>query len=267
MRFENYILTEGRIKGISFDEVTKLLEGKHSDAYGRWKTDKKYIFRGTLTGNWDFAFGNSKAREKRKSHNTKNYSTLFFDNHPMWSKFPKRSESFVCSTDAVKAKGYGYGGGAVYNVFPENGTTIGVCPENDIFQSFSKTMHMGSVGSLNSFVGLVIDLVNTVNYSIGTSDDSYKVLVKKFKDIKKIWDTLDQQVIDDTYLTAPFLHDVNGDFDGDLFKLFEYIYNPQKNGFKIVKSGQKLPDNKEVWMGGNCLFINVNYVPEIGYEV
>ncbi len=258
MRFENYILTEGRIKKISVDVLKKSIEGKFSDSFKIWNENElKYIFRGTDSTDVNFAIGNGKGKTKRKSRNTKNYSTLFFDNHPMWSKFPKRSESFVCSTNSIKAAGYGYMG-STYSVLPANGTTIGVCPQRDIFTSF-KTIPRSYVGEVNSFIVSVMESMSDHGFMSDFQDDDYKRMIKTFDGIKKFFGDLDEHDREDVIEHIDTLYGDIDPFDGDILGVLEKIYDPKVNGFTLSKAGKPLPDDKEVWMSGECLFINVDY--------
>ncbi len=52
-------------------------------------------------------------------------------------------------------------------------------------------------------------------------------------------------------------------FDGDIESLLADVYDPKKNKFKIVKSGQPIERLKEVWMSGNCLFVHDKDIVDI----
>lgn len=265
MRLEQYLLIEGRMKSIYRDDTEKLLNGKHRDAFDRFlDNDDSYIYRGDAAEIHEFAVGHGKGTRKRKSRNTTNYSTLFFDNHPSWSKFPKRSEAFICSTNIKTARSYG--GSGVYHVFPENGTTIGVCSSVDMFLSFRKTIPLETVADVNNFIiATMIYAEEIFNISVDRSDDSYRILKTSSDKITKAFynSTSDERSrfinkLDNTYLVT-----MGDDFDGDIIKRLNEIYNPKINGFGIVKSGQKIPDKREVWMSGNCLFIHIESMREI----
>ena len=66
----------------------------------------------------------------RKSANTSNYYTvLFSDILPSWKKFPRRDESWICTTSFNEAVGYG----KVYGVFPLGDPLLGICPKQDMW--------------------------------------------------------------------------------------------------------------------------------------
>ncbi|KFZ27291.1 MAG: hypothetical protein KQ78_00461 [Candidatus Izimaplasma bacterium HR2] len=266
MRLQQYLLTEGRMKTIDRDEMEKLLNGKYSDAFDRFlDNDDSYIFRGDQTEIYDFAIGHGKGTRKRKSRNTTNYSTLFFDNHPSWSKFPKRSESFICSTSIKTAKSYGFSGG-VYHIFPENGTTIGVCSGIDMFLSFRETIPLETVADVNNFIiATMVYAEEIFNISVNRSDDSYRIMKGSNDKITKAFynASSDEKSHFISKLDGNYLVIMGDDFDGDIIKRLNEIYNPKTNGFNIVKSGQKIPDKREVWMSGNCLFVSLESMKEM----
>jgi len=86
--------------------------------------------------------------EKRKSRNTANFYTLMMENLSQWRKFPKRSNSLICTTDYYKARMYG----TAYRVIPiDLNAKFGVCPEEDIWESFErKELFIGDVWKLIS---------------------------------------------------------------------------------------------------------------------
>lgn len=266
MKFESFLLTEGRIKQSTFEDAQKLLTGKHSDAYKTWLKNKgRYIFRGTGTLDTSYAYGNAKGSRPRRSANTTNHSTLWFSNHPSWNKFPRRDESFICSTDPGKAEGYGtYAGGALYHVFPENGTDIGVCPDRDIFDSFDSKDTQANVYYINQFIVAAIENSRKIlGASVSDNDVNWKYMKYTFDSIKMAYDTseFDEKMDYRNSLIDQYFSPEQ--FDGDIESLLADVYDPKKNKFKIVKSGQPIERLKEVWMGGNCLFVHDKDIVDI----
>jgi len=270
MRFEGFLLSESRLKKIEYLEAYDLIQTEFSDSLEIWERDNGYIYRGVPAVKFDYAVGNGKAATKRKSRNTDNYSTLFFDNHSSWSAFPKRSESFICSTTYDRAAGYGVTGG-VYNVLPANGTKIGVCPDIDIFGSFSDSIPNSYVAEVNQFIRIVIFCFNKdYDANLDDQDDNWNKLKKTFDIIKSELQS-DSGALTSKVKLKSFIEsmrEIDGytyemvtehiPFNGDMIEFLSKIYDPKKNGFSIKKAGQKLPKNKEVWMSGRCLFINTS---------
>lgn len=269
-RFQGFLLTESRLKEINLDTLEKeLTKGNYTNSYKRWQDNGgSYIYRGTRTAPADIAKGVGKAETPRKSANTRNWSTLFFDNHPMWSKFPKRSESFICSTDKDKAQNYSGYSGMVYHVFPKNGVDIGVCPTRDMFQSFERMSFNNSVAGINRFIDDTYDsALNRLDDDLGIiwDDDNWKDFVKNTKIIKNAYDeatTEEKKNFMSELLYYSFTERLK--FDGDLMTILTKMYDPKKNGFKLVKAGADIPDLREVWISGECIFVSQKTVDEIG---
>ncbi len=257
MKFEAYLLTESRLKTINTTEFTKYVDTQYSDAYEKWfENDYNYIWRG-MTHKTTAAIGDGKAATKRKSAWTSNHSTLFLDNDPSWSKFPKRSESFICSTAKGKAADYG----SLYSVLPKNGANIGVCPEDDIWNSFSRTMNSGTIYEFNRMLLDLFYKLEKEGHKIPLQDDDYGKMVKSFKEVKKLVDSEHPLWFKELLADDGFYYNYgnifrNNSFDGDILDLMKQVYDPKKNGFKIVKSGADIALNREVWMSGTCLFVN-----------
>lgn len=75
---------------------------------------------------------------ERKSQNTTNQYTMLMDHCPGYDGWPKRSKSFICSTDAVNASVYSssrQGVGGTYALFPFDGVKIAVCPLDDMWDT------------------------------------------------------------------------------------------------------------------------------------
>lgn len=81
---------------------------------------------------------------KRVSENTSNFYTLIFDNHPGRTRFPKRSQSLICSTDKSKADEYGKS----LIVIPFDGTKIGIVNRTDMWDT--PMTFLGNRRSLNN---------------------------------------------------------------------------------------------------------------------
>lgn len=204
------------------------------------------IWRGTWSFNQNFGFGNSeKFEELRKSANTANYYTLILDNSKEWSSFPQRSKSFVCATTVQQTFSYG----DPYKVIPFDGTPIGVCPEADIWNSF----RIIYLDILNDTISLA---ASTLGLDMDKMENNYKYLLKALDEIGKDFKEKDK---------SPKWLPMRGDaksffkkFDESDMNLSDFLlseFQPRKNGFKLKKSGNKLPSDVEVWFQGKAIFI------------
>lgn len=214
------------------------------------------IYRGVKSFKDSFGFGNSENQEKlRMSANTANYYTLIIDNSKEWSSFPKRSKSFVCTTNIKSASNYG----TPYRTIPFDNTPIGVCPAGDIWDSFQSEIFDLSI--LNDAISLAASMLNL---DIKKMQNDYKYLLKSLDEIGKDykdensnsnWLKMQQKV-------PVFLEN----FGESNMKFSEYLINvlsPKQNKFKLVKAGDQVPTNKEVWFQGKSIFIKLEKVNEI----
>lgn len=169
----------------------------------------------------------------RKSENTDNYYTLLMDNSPYYQGWPKRSKSLICTTTPFTAKYYE---GRIYALIPLNGSKIGVCPEEDIWET--------SVEILNSPLDK-FEEIPPMMYHLGFSDESYQSLV--------YWSTTDEFMrrLDERF---PEHNLGNKNF-------IEYIHeqmSPEKTGMKLETTESmdvtKYPNN-ECWTDGKCLLV------------
>lgn len=87
----------------------------------------------------------------RKSKNTTNFYTSVFDVIPSWIDWPKRSRSFIASTDGGTASAFGNSRN-VWIIIPFNGVQIGVCSGSDLWdtQVLDGTKENCGVDDLNS---------------------------------------------------------------------------------------------------------------------
>jgi hypothetical protein len=266
MKFKSYLLTEGRIKKLSEKDALKALNTSFSMSRSEWENSgKSYIYRGTNSLKSDYAIGNGKGQYPRKSRNTTNYTTMFIDNSKMWSSYPKRSESFICSTSKTKASIYNHNS-KPYHVFPSNGSKIGVCPSSDIFNSFMFAPGI-NVPTINEYISRVMELYNEIknkNEVIFTNDDNWNRFTKDLETIKNgckddpsIIDKINEDIMDFESEFTRF------SFDGDLMSELEKIYNPKTNGFDLKMAGDSIKYDREVWMSGDCLFMNNDIVGDV----
>lgn len=96
------------------------------------------------------SYGDSHLGEPRVSANTSNYYTLIVDNLPAWKFFPKRSRSFIGSSDIDGA--YDVGPGPCLMI-PFDNAKVGVCPREDFWTSFDS---IESLEDLNYMLSNII---------------------------------------------------------------------------------------------------------------
>jgi len=246
--------------GKSRVELISESDAKESVRYNCKKSIKSTpIYRGTNSFNSEYGFGDTNNASKlRISANTDNYYTLIIDNSQPWSSFPKRSKSFICSTDLQEARAYG--GRDTYRVIPFDGTPIGICPAGDIWDSFK------DIGGLRIFNGAINLAAKASGPAERKMNTDHKFLLKTFDSIGKDYIEKNQNPSWSINLTSR-LRKLFDDFakSGKSFSdyLINVAFDPKKNGFKLKKAGNQLPKENEVWFEGKAVFIKMNELEEI----
>lgn len=242
MRLYEY-LEEKRGRTIDEKECRELLDTKHSKAF----RGRGLIFRG-VSGYGKYVYIDpSKAKSPRVSANTYNYYTLIMDNSNVWKKYPERSHSLICSTDERYASDFG--DGETYSIFPQNNASIGVCPGSDIWGAgFYKDHNFGTI------VDHINAIINTDVIKAAKADDNYENMVKVFKLIDKKQTEVHVEMKKYYGSSNEFFDDFLN--SGKTFLNFiEYILNPDRCGFTLVKAGDSIPKDREVWMSQPCVMV------------
>jgi len=248
MRYKQY-LTEGynRSKSISKELAIELIKSNCRDALKGTP-----IYRGVRNFNTEYLYIDP-SKYNRISANTSNYYTLINDNSPYWKKYPKRSKSIICSTDINQISMYGDGN---FRVLPYDGAKIGVCPSRDYWVSFEKQ----DIPILNQFNDDLFDLMSKKYIFI---DETYKSIVDSFNKFSKlIYD--DKSVLDNLGDYDYMFKDYN--VKEGFLKHIERMFDPKKNGFKLAKAGDKIPQQREVWTDSESILVNTGNVIELKRE-
>lgn len=240
------------------------------------------IFRGmNYTG--DLIIGEG-SQMQRKSANTQNYFTLLTEVLPSWNGWPKRAQSFICTTKQHAALSYSkaqkyhpkfsknakYG---LYKVIPLENQLIAVASQNDIWYSFSTLEKLGMY-TLNEFNKTLNNIIlgymgkNDTQRGIFTPDTNSTMTSNELKAILKQIQK-DKEWCKKTYdnigasKRSPF---------GKILEMFlsnssilenlNYYLNPEANDNRLLSNITELKkasinDNKEVWMTGKVLFMIV----------
>lgn len=194
------------------------------------------LYRGMKSvGPFGFGDGN---KLNRQSKNTENYYTLIIDNDPTWEEYPKRSNSFICSTYELYSSSFG----VPYIVIPLEGQEMGVCPAMDFWESF--------VNFPSAINRMLTDLarfylkrpISQTNFSAFHSD---------LNDISKA-------IPADPHVVAVKDFEEMGYTIGDsLYDFYVKLIDPKKNNFKITTNVTTIPEEREVWLSGKVLFIQM----------
>ena len=280
MRLQAYLIHEGRTKKLDAKTAIPWMKKQCKIHIKKLLSQTRpVIYRGIGGFNGKYGIVDPSTSDERRSANTSNHTTLLMDNLPKWKKYPKRSQSLICSTDHLNASSYG----ELYYVYPTDKCDIGIVPTTDVWDAF-QTMW-----------GQDIPTFNRKMKSHNIPDDSwakmkselikfYEIVVpsqfndQKNAEIKKIpgneWNKNDSAVlinglagilssggggVRNNRMIYDYLYNSLGVInDGkkplSVIDWFDMYMNPQKNGFKLNKLSSKDKRN-EVWIGNAPIFV------------
>lgn len=271
----NYYPKLGRGKPISREKALNwiLKNGKNTL---RWANQGWYITRETDKQGEFYLADPKKISKPRKSRNTFDYYTLIMDNDSVWSKFPKRSLSFICRMKySIYQKSY--------ILIPKDGTTIADIGDQDIWAVLydkggtDLDMHNDAINAL-LFLPDYKGTEKLTNEKIKKSyDQNYPRFVSQCKifdiwmaennfkyeeDILKFFD-FDNFLLDD-YVVTQLLEDYNGDIYKSIVKKW---FNPKVMGCRTKRIGTPIKANNEIWFSGESVLIRGDKFQEIKEEL
>lgn len=192
----------------------------------------------------------------RKSENTSNWYTTFFDTNPVNSRYPKRSKSFICTDSEFVASEFS-GDGMTF-VFPFDGVDLGVIPTQDLWE------------------------LEVITPSGSYSYPDLNVVIEKLsKELGETWDNWDDFYGAIESLSPPdfeLIEEIVEDLGfGDqpahlallaLRKFLKKAYSLEAQGVKVVSSVAEVSSvaaarAREVWFSGKCVIINMNDLEEL----
>jgi hypothetical protein len=228
---------------LTTDEFKQHINNDFSEAYNQYLKGHT-IYRGDR-GSFDIQYiipGN------RKSQNTHNHYTELFSNIlESWKDFPKRNHSIICTNSLSYAKHYRSN---IYKVFPKNGTKLGICSANDIWDSFRVFLEPMIKCDLDFDLSMFNSIVDTIMYKYGYEDINTFISDFKNKNKKEMPRT-------DAFNT---LYNLLYDNKDNLYNFLNNGFDPYKNGLKLININDysSVPHDREVWFDGECIFVN-NY--------
>lgn len=282
MRFKKFLIEEE--KKDPMNHLIGLLTGEYSDAYN----SKTALFRGLKNG--ISKFYEIRTKEKfttaRYERGTKpiNLETIF-EICPEWKKFPDRSNSLIMSKSLSEAKSFGPSN--IVRVFPINGAKLGIAPTDfnyyrlwpmmekfeltaphfDFAQAFIPQLYLLSLEEFE--LDKMIQSIGYVSNAKNWFDLHHKKLFAYFKktyigeDIVKKYKQLEKEnEIMKKFHNADetiFLEILKREFNGDLEKMCETLFSPEKNDFHIITTDQidkfATKEMNELWTSDPCLII------------
>lgn len=228
--------------------ATALISWVETHAMGYLK-GKNLIYRGVdQTG---FRLGDPTKGEPRVSANAANNYTIWMDNNPAFKGTPRRSRSFICSTDPHKAHGFG----EVHIVIPEDSAKVGIVGKQDLWDV--DVIQNIDINALNSITEHVFHKLG-----LGTQK-TYEDLVRALKDVTLT--ELEEKIPE---FRLPMMKTIVEEMVKrkcqNLFDLWEKVVTPDLFKYSTGKEISSFSGRSEVWIEGTCAFIplDVESVPK-----
>jgi len=221
--------------------------------------EKKQMFRGfnmTEFSNSPLIYLNPTKASIRTSANTHNYYTWWIDDiDPRWKNYPKRSKSFICSTNEHISAGYGKN----FLMIPTKETTVGICSADDMWNSFH---HRPT--RINNLLTNLFSMCECDNPTDSNSFlNSLKQINLKFEDIE-FRDKIR------TYRNYGHKYNYNefSAFNFDAIKMMEQTYDPISNKFTTISwPTESIPGgNHEIWFSAPCYGLTMDMVIKLKDE-
>jgi len=253
MKFKTYLDEahyegKGRSTEISVEEAVTLVNKNCKKAWNGYLKGN-VIYRGITIGPDWYLFVDP-TQHTRVSANTYNFYTLFIDNSPDWSAYPKRSKSIVCTNSKVGASGYG----REFIVFPYDKAKIGVCQSYDFWASFKKA----GVDDLDNFNQALLRIFEHFDKSFEARVITYERFIQSVEAVGKR--AIEAFASGNWWGPPPGWIKTNR----TLKECISQVLDPKKNGFKVIKPGQTLPSKEvELWIGdAPSILVEYKHMPE-----
>jgi len=277
-------------KYVNDKQIERLLLGDYSEAYKN-ALEGNFIFRGSRKVEGDVFI---RKPGTRISQNTINiYTRLLSEILPSWSEYPKRNNSFICSTSPNRASEYG----RLLVVFPKNGAKISVCSDLDIFWSFKLAdLNIGDMDDFNRAFLYIIAFLECA-YKMKKIKENDKMLrainIHKHKFANKIQqlfysgtskkilslfsdaETVIRTMIGKTISMNDVIDQLGHRNETFIKKLFSSVQagtsivltldswlNPKRNNFKLIDvSDYSLgSESLELWTDSECLMFDADFI-------
>jgi hypothetical protein len=196
-----------------------------------------------------------------------NWHNLLLSNLESWSEYPKRNK---CLIGASHGRAFTHGGTDDYLIIPYDTTKIGLCPKDDIWDSFkTKTLY------LSKWVSLIIKMVGDLNGVELTDDKNWSNLLpyldKKYLQEDFIWDVPQNRTAVNKNLFFVIGKGIVYDNDKTLLENLNHFLSPEFNNFSLLTFGgvsdrirwaRTRLDAKEIWFEDEALLIDWKWLTQ-----
>lgn len=184
----------------------------------------------------------------------RNYYMMHLDNSKNWEKFPKRSNSLICTTSQAEAAFWG----RVFNVIPFDGAKFAVINQSDIWNLSYKILPTSSLKSITDIFKYIEDTY--YNKKVNT----YSELLKFYKFIEKNYKSFKMYDINMERMFKEYEK-----YNTSFFEFMEIVYHPKNVNTKLIRYNNNYKHGKErneMWTNSKCILVdNIFYNKFTGY--
>lgn len=271
-KYTDFDLNEDKNSDVVLDEkkfweIYNNFATSHKDIIKNTKLSHREIYRGISTNKLLIS---GHPPKNRQSLQDENWSNLLLSSFKSWSKFPKRINSIICTTDKNVAKNYGN----VYVLIPLDGSKFGVCPKNDIWYSFNHWFENENyqLSHFNSGLSLLFSSLLGNKVKDDSSFKNFLANINSIQSLIKSDESIIDKILENINLNKKISNFLNDKFIAEVksgnFPLAEYLeakMSPEQNMFKVLKYNNKFYDSlnnnfsRELWSSDSCLFVLETY--------
>ena len=279
-------------KGVFNQPITNFEDlRQYSDQISAYYNGKNSIFRGMKDiGQVKVADGNKINRRSAYAQNNL-YTILMSEILPSWKEYPKRTNSFICSSRVLYARFYGE---TQYHIIPLENQKIVACSSDDIWQSFPNigreipplSNHSHLLNSFNGFVPSLANGLSSVTNNvvkdnpISTRSNIVVMLNSMIRNIRKLVNSnredLDDAIVEisknwygdktlDDWLENDFFPAFKENPKLTMVDYLDDIMNPVNNYFQLLTPNQYYNESLsqdnlgvEVWLSGLVLCVRID---------
>lgn len=235
-----------------------------SEAIERYK--KGYaIYKGMKKSYPDYFLRTENETLRSAKNAPMNLHNYLINNDPRFEGFPKREH--ICSSYRGTASGYG----TVYVVLPQNGSTIGILPDQDIYESFTKISDYGGsyIVTLYRYMEEFRDIIRTIaKHSKTYSFDTTEELKKSTNELYKLYKGFDEEQlakyerIIPSYRSSDLVAVVKQAFEQNKPELILELFDPIDWKYVSISEYSEYHNN-EVWTDGSVAMIDYDQIGEL----
>lgn len=253
---------------LTLEDAFKRIETHCSDYLELVSSVKKLrIYRGDNNTTGCIAtFGDSDSFV-RYSANTHNWYNMWIDSSEKWKKYPPRLSSYICSNRQESSDSYG----SLMAIFPYNDAKIGIASAADMWESFKNGFNEAGLKPGAPITDIALDDLMDITYNIQKilgikiSQTNAKSMRNTLKEIDLHDEKLSEEIEGRATILSGFIQSARAHYK-TLYEVYDAIFDPVVNKFTATTPGSIPGTNKagqsefELWVGGKCVFININYL-------